>query len=119
MKLLADAHVSRLMLDFLPAEGHDCVHAEELKAGMADEEILSIAAGQGRVLLTADKDFGDLVFRQGLPAVGVILLRLRAISEAERFELFRKHWPTAAASAEAFFVVVSNRQVRRTPLPGI
>lgn len=117
MKILANAHISRLMFDYLRTEGHDCLHAELEASGMSDDDLLAMAVEQQRVIFTADKDFGELVFRRMVPAVGVILIRFRVPTEAERFDLFRKHWPTIERCAQGHFVVVTDRRVRRTPLP--
>lgn len=119
MKLLANAHVSRMMVEFLLQEGHDCVHTDVIQPGMTDQAILKLAVEERRIIITADKDFGELVFRRLVPAVGVILLRLRASSEQERMMLLRKNWPSIASCVEGHFVVVNNRSVRRTPLPAI
>jgi predicted nuclease of predicted toxin-antitoxin system len=117
MNLLANAHISRAILGFLQSTGHDCLHAELVSPGMPDEELLRVAVQQQRVILTADKDFGDLVYRRCIPAVGVILLRIHAATEAERLTLFQSHWAAVERSVEGHFVVVTNRRVRRSPLP--
>jgi predicted nuclease of predicted toxin-antitoxin system len=117
MKVLANAHISRAICGFLESEGHDCVHAEVLSPGLSDEKLLRIAVEDGRVILTADKDFGELVFRQLLPVRGVILLRFRLPSEAERLAALQRHWSTIQRSVPDHFVVVTNHAVRRSPLP--
>ncbi|MBP8131822.1 MAG: DUF5615 family PIN-like protein [Candidatus Hydrogenedentes bacterium] len=55
----------------------------ETDRGASDTDVLRMAAESDRVLLTAGKDFGDLVFRQGRGAAGIILLRLRTVSRQE------------------------------------
>lgn len=117
MKLLANAHISRLIFDFLVHEGNDCVHAELVKPGMPDPQLLEMSVREQRIILTADKDFGELVFQRMLPAVGVVLLRLRAVTESDRLALFVGHWPRVRPVMHGHFVVVTNRRVRRTPLP--
>lgn len=117
MKLLANAHISRAILDFRQSAGHDCLHAELVAPGMADDRLLQLAVEQRRIILTADKDFGDLVFRRHIPAAGVILLRVHAASEAERLALLKKHWAAVERSVDGHIVVVTNRRVRRSPLP--
>lgn len=84
---------------------------------MPDDELLRIAFSEQRVILTADKDFGELVFRRLIPAIGVILLRLRAPTESDRLALFSTHWPKIRDGAVGHFVVVTNRLIRRSPLP--
>jgi len=59
----------------------------ELSPSVADEEVLRQANGRNALLLTADKDFGELVFRQRLVHSGVILLRLAGLANATKAEL--------------------------------
>ncbi len=117
MKVLANAHISRAICGFLESEGHDCIHAELLSPGLPDEELLRIAVADDRIILTADKDFGELVFRRLLPVRGVVLLRFRLASEAERLAMLQRHWPAIQRSAPGHFVVATNHAVRRSPLP--
>jgi predicted nuclease of predicted toxin-antitoxin system len=116
MKLLLDAHISRPMMAWLESQGHDCVHISLLEAGMADEAVLRLAYEQQRILLTADKDFGELIFKRALPAVGVVLLRFTVASEAERLALLQRFWPIIERSAPGHFVVVTDRAIRRAPI---
>lgn len=113
MKLLANARISRVMLAHLESLGHDCLHVEMLSPGLSDETIVQLAMEQKRVILTADKDFGELVFRRHLPAIGVVLVRLRAASERERLALFQQHWPMIEERVVGHFVVATNRRIRR------
>lgn len=117
MKLLADAHISLAICDFLKSLQHDCVHAEQVSPGMTDAAILRLATQESRVVLTADKDFGELIYRQRTPAVGVVLLRFRVAAESDRTELFKSHWPAIEKAVTGHLVVATNRRVRRTPLP--
>src|SRR4051812_8578263 len=77
MRLLANENVPRLTVEALRAAGHDLVWARTDMAGSSDDEVLARAMTEGRILLTHDKDFGDLAFHAGLPATcGIILVRL-------------------------------------------
>jgi predicted nuclease of predicted toxin-antitoxin system len=64
----------------LRTDGHSVDSVAEFAAGMADDAVLEWANRAGAVLLTADKDFGELVFRQRRIAAGVILVRLAGLS---------------------------------------
>ena len=78
MRLLADENFNRLEVEMLRSRGHDLVWIEEETPGIDDQAVLSRATAEGRILLTYDKDFGDLVFRDKLKApFGVILFRVR------------------------------------------
>ena len=85
--------------------------------GSSDLEILERAQRENRIVLTFDKDFGELAFRSGLPALsGIILFRISAPSAA--------YVARAAATAlesrtdwAGYFAVVEDRRIRMTPLP--
>ena len=68
MKFLIDVSASSgSMRTILTRLGHDVVSASDMAPGTMDEEILAIATEEGRILVTEDKDFGELVFVRGLP----------------------------------------------------
>lgn len=60
---VADENVEIEVVEALRALGHDVLHATESAPGDPDATLLNVAAEGGRVLVTNDKDFGDLVFR--------------------------------------------------------
>ena len=77
MRFLADENVPRAAVDALRAAGHDLAWIRTDAPGARDEEVLERSRSEARVLLTQDKDFGELVLRRGRDASqGVILLRL-------------------------------------------
>jgi predicted nuclease of predicted toxin-antitoxin system len=116
MKLLADAHISRQLTGYLSGLGHDVLHVATLSPRMSDSAILKRAAMEGRIVITADKDFGELCFRRLLPCAGVVLLRLNAPSETGRFNAFMRLWPLIEPKAVGHFHVVTDSTVRRVPL---
>lgn len=77
MKFLADENLPGPVVRRLRALGHDVLWVKETMPAAPDEEVLTCASAQARTLVTCDKDFGELAFRRGLPALsGVVLLRL-------------------------------------------
>ena len=84
MNLVADEAVDRAVVERLRQDGHEVIYVAELSPSVSDEEVLRQAHGRNAVLLTIDKDFGDLVFRQGLAHYGVVLLRLAGLANATR-----------------------------------
>jgi predicted nuclease of predicted toxin-antitoxin system len=78
MKFLADMGISPKTVDFLRNLGHDAVHLhEEGLDRLSDSAILDKARGEGRVLLTSDLDFGELIAASGASLPSVIIFRLR------------------------------------------
>ena len=83
-----------------------------------DPQVLAPAQAKGRILVTFDKDFGELAFRSGLPASsGIVLFR---ISMPSSLHVAR----VAVAALESrmdwagHFAVVEDDRIRITPLPG-
>ena len=117
MKLLADANVETELVRWLRSEGHDVVWAVDLAPSTPDADLLALANEDERVLLTYDRDFGELVFRRGLVSQGVVLLRFQARLQMERLALLKAQWPAIERGAVGHFVVVSDRRCRIRPLP--
>jgi predicted nuclease of predicted toxin-antitoxin system len=117
LKVVCDEGVDRPIVDALRAAGHDVSYVAEMDPGIADEDVLEFAARDRRVLVTADKDFGELVFRQNRLHHGIVLLRLHGLSPAEKGQI------TVAAVLEhgvefehSFVVLEKNRiRIRRRP----
>lgn len=76
MKLLADEGVDKPIVDQLRQSGFDVHYVLETHQGSDDETVLSLANEECRILLTQDKDFGELVYRLQKAHEGVILIRL-------------------------------------------
>lgn len=76
---MADEHMYEEWVSILRQRGHGVAWVVEDAPTADDEEILRIAQAEQRVVVTFDKDFGELAFRRRLPAsAGVILFRVRA-----------------------------------------
>lgn len=115
MNLLADESVDRPVVDRLRQQGHDVVYVAELSPSMEDDQVLQYANERDALLVTADKDFGELVFRLGKVHRGVVLLRLAGLSAAVKAEtvasVFREH----SAELVGAFSVVSSGALRIRP----
>ena len=76
MKLVADESVEGPTVERLRRDGHNVLYVAELHPGIADSDVLSFAFTEQSLLVTADKDFGELVYRNRESHFGVLLLRL-------------------------------------------
>ncbi|MGH7389044.1 MAG: DUF5615 family PIN-like protein [Candidatus Rokuibacteriota bacterium] len=112
MNLVANEGVDRPVVERLRHDGHDVVYVAELSPSITDEEVLQQANERRAVLLTADKDFGELVFRQGLVHSGVILLRLAGLANVTKAEIVAEVCRDRSAELIGTFSVVSPGQVR-------
>jgi len=81
MRFLANENFPFDAVEALLQKGHDVVWIRTDAPGISDPEVLHLAQVEERILLTFDKDFGELAFRSRLSAnVGVVLFRLKASS---------------------------------------
>lgn len=76
MRFIADENIDHAIVLKLRSMGHDVLSASETFPTSPDHHILEHANRDERLLLTSDKDFGKLVYRQGLVHQGIVLLRL-------------------------------------------
>jgi predicted nuclease of predicted toxin-antitoxin system len=76
VRWLADECVAAPLVAFLRADGHDVLYVAEAAAGLSDADVVALAVRDRRLLLTEDKDFGDLVFRRERVVPGVVLMRI-------------------------------------------
>jgi predicted nuclease of predicted toxin-antitoxin system len=116
VKLAADECCDALLVAGLRRHGHDVWYVTESARGMDDQSILRHAAEDERVLLTEDKGFGELVVRLGLPAYGVVLLRIEPADSDVKLlrlrEVLDQHGPRLRGS----FAVVDRWKTRFRPL---
>jgi predicted nuclease of predicted toxin-antitoxin system len=80
VNLLADESVDRQIVDRLRQDGHAVRYIAEMEPGVPDDVVLDLAYEESDLLLTADKDFGELVYRQGRLSCGILLVRLAGLS---------------------------------------
>ena len=84
MRFLANENFPGDAVTALEAAGHDIAWVRTVAPGSKDDDVLAWAEREGRVLLTFDKDFGELAWRVGLPAsCGIVLFRLPMPPAAE------------------------------------
>lgn len=77
MRWLADENVAATVIRELRQRGHDVLSVKESLRSESDDVILARAQTEQRIVVTHDKDFGELAYRSRLPATcGVVLLRL-------------------------------------------
>jgi predicted nuclease of predicted toxin-antitoxin system len=112
MILVADEGVERQIVERLRRDGHEVKYEAEGKGGAPDESVLALAVSEAAMLLTTDKDFGELVFRLRKAAHGVILLRLAGLSNELKAEVVASAIALYANEMPGAFVVVEPGSVR-------
>ena len=87
MNLVADESLDRQIVERLRRDGHSVTYVAEMDPGIPDGEVLSLANQRSAVLVTADRDFGELVFRRGSISHGVLLIRMAGLPQERKAEL--------------------------------
>ena len=75
MRFLADESCDFSVVRALRSAGHDVILVSETAPRAEDSEVISLAVRESRMLVTEDKDFGQLVYAHGQETIGVIFLR--------------------------------------------
>jgi predicted nuclease of predicted toxin-antitoxin system len=112
VKILADEGVDRPIVERLRQSSYQIWYVAEMEPGISDEAVLDLANREGAILLTADKDFGELIFRQGRMTRGVILIRLAGISPARKAEIVASALAAHGGEMEQAFTVITPGVVR-------
>jgi predicted nuclease of predicted toxin-antitoxin system len=112
VNFLADESVDRQIVDRLRQDGHSVRYIAEIEPGISDETVLRFANEEADLLLTGDKDFGELVFRQGRFACGILLLRLAGLSPARKADVVASSVSRHGAELPGAFAVLAPRSFR-------
>ena len=84
MNLVLDENIDARIASRLRTDGDAICYVSELSPGIADQEVLRIANETASLLVTCDKDFGELVFRSNHLHQGILLVRLEGMNSEEK-----------------------------------
>lgn len=97
MRICANENIPEDCIIRMRQAGHDVLWIRDAAPGISDREVLQRALSEGRILITFDKDFGALVYAEGVQAAcGIILFRLPQ--------------PSASAVSDAVTAIIASRQ---------
>jgi predicted nuclease of predicted toxin-antitoxin system len=112
MEFFADENVARPIIQWLRQVGHDVLSAAEAGPGEDDAVWLRQAEQSERVIVTSDKDFGELIFRDRLNSHGIVLIRMQRLNLRERLARLAAVWSTVEANPQGKFIVITEGRVR-------
>ena len=118
VKFVADESVERPICRALEQMGHEVWDIAGQAPGINDREVLAWARRQEAVLITADKDFGDLIYLEREKVRGVILFRLQGIPLRQMVQRVTEAIEAHIQELEGAFLVVTSLQIRDRRLPG-
>jgi predicted nuclease of predicted toxin-antitoxin system len=117
VRFLADESCDFAAVRALRAAGHDVTTVAEQLRGATDDRVLAQAVAEGRVVLTEDTDFGELVFSRGSRSIGVILLRFPAQARAVLADSVVTFVAGTGERLIGAFVVLEPGRARMRPMP--
>lgn len=113
MKFLVDTCAGRLVTEWLRTQGHDVVLVHERGPDPGDQAILKWAFDEGRILITMDKDYGTLIYRDRLQHAGVI--RLPHSTPAERKKMLATVIGRYGEALAGSVIVLHGDRIRLAP----
>ncbi len=116
MKFFADECCDTGIVTSLRMEGHDVIYALEEEPGLQDDKVLQRAYVERRILITEDKDFGELVYRLKKPAAGIVLIRITVKQRQSKWLRLKKLIDNYADRLPMHFVVIDIDKFRFRPL---
>ncbi|MBS3088553.1 DUF5615 family PIN-like protein [Candidatus Pacearchaeota archaeon] len=112
MRFLVDECSGSKVFEMLKEKGYDAKFVSEIMSGASDEEVLEFAEKENRILITNDKDFGELIFRLRMPSSGVILFRLNLDTSKQKIKYLSYLLENFQDKLQENFVVITEGQVR-------
>jgi len=112
VKLLADECIERSIVNYLRENELEIDTVAELTPGASDEIVIELANKKKSILVTSDKDFRELIYRQGKLTGGIILLRLHGLSGEKKVSVIMKTLSEHKDELLGSFTVVEPTQIR-------
>jgi len=118
MNLLADEGVDRQVVERLRQDGFEVLYIAEIEPSITDDVVLERANERAALLVTVDKDFGELIFREGqLTSGGVVLIRLAGLSAERKAEIVSNAFKERRSEFHHSFSVIAPGNIRVRPKP--
>ena len=115
MNFVADEGVDAQIVAHLRSDGHQVWYVADMLPGVADTAVLDLANQEDALLLTADKDFGDLVIRHRRVSRRLILVRLHGLSPDHKANIVAAAVKTHQQELSKAFTVITEQKVRIRP----
>jgi predicted nuclease of predicted toxin-antitoxin system len=112
LKFLVDVGVGEKVEEYLLEKRYDTKSVRSLDQKMPDQEIIRLAALEKRIVITMDKDFGELVYHSGMDHCGILLLRLEDATGLEKQQVVAKILAKYADNMKNNFCVYQNKKFR-------
>ena len=112
LKFLVDVGVGKKVEEYLLEKRYDTKAVRSIDQRLPDQEIIRLAALEKRIVITMDKDFGELVYHSGMDHCGILLLRLEDATGSEKQLVIAKILAKYADNMKNHFCVYQNKKFR-------
>ncbi len=112
IKFLADVNVEKAIVDYLLESGYDVKWIPDYDCEILDENLLNLANVEKRILITNDKDFGELIFLQKKLSAGIILIRVKGQRAQDKVRLIKKLLQNYKNKLLKHFIVITKKSIR-------
>jgi predicted nuclease of predicted toxin-antitoxin system len=112
LKFIADVNIEKLIVDYLKENGYDVKWIPDYNCEILDEDLLKLANLEKRILITNDKDFGELTFLQKSLSTGIILLRVKGQRAEDKVKLIEKLLNYHRDKLLNNFIVITRKKIR-------
>ncbi len=112
LRFLVDLGVGKGIERYLREEGYDTKAVRDIDPRMEDEEIIRTAVTENRMIITMDKDFGELVYHSSMEHSGVLLLRLEDATGTEKSQVVKYIMKNYSDRIKNCFCVFQNDKFR-------
>ncbi len=114
MKILANENIPLSSVRYLIQQGFDIIHVGDDFSGITDVEVIELAEKENRLIITLDRDYGELIFKKGLqPPAGVIYLRFQEYTPDMPGQLIKELLSDKSLQFHNRLTVVDNKSLRQ------
>jgi len=112
MNFFADEGLDFPLVDLLRQKLYRVIYAAEEMPGASDDYILQKAVQENCILITKDKDFGEMVIRRNILSIGVVLIRIEKLNLPENCLLVANFIAKYEPELSNSFTVIQEDKIR-------
>jgi predicted nuclease of predicted toxin-antitoxin system len=112
MKFLIDMGVGKKVEEWFKQERYDVKSVRDLNIRSKDADILKLAVSEDRMIITMDKDFGELVYNSGMSHTGVLILRPEDANGNDKVDIVKRIMAGFSEKIENKFCVFQDGRLR-------
>ncbi len=112
LRFLVDVGVGKGIEKYLSEKGYDTKAVRDIDPGMEDKMIIRTAVSEDRMVVTMDKDFGEMVYHFSMKHFGILLLRLEGATGTKKLQVIRYILENYSSQIRNCFCVFKNDRLR-------